>query len=174
LKDIISNLVQIGSVIRLHGYKGEVKIAISEGIVLKNIKELVFIEFAQKPVPFFIVSNHQSKDQLILKLEDIDGIEAAEELMGRSVWVEKKMIKSIAQAFDMNEWNGYTVYDENKVKIGIAKELVNYNQWLLNIDIDGVEAMLPINDETLIDVKKAAKKVFVKIPDGLLDLYKES
>ena len=83
------------------------------------------------------------------------------------------MVKTSSIEFQENEWEGYTVFDELNQKVGIAKELVNYNQWLLNVDIDGVEAMLPINEETLLEVKKTAKKLFLKIPDGLLDIYKE-
>ncbi len=169
----IPNLVPIGSVIRLHGYKGDLKIALNKGIILKKLKEQVFVNIAQKPVPFFIESSQQAPEQIILKLKDIETEDQANELLNRTILVDKSLVKTSSIEFQENEWEGYTVFDELNQKVGIAKELVNYNQWLLNVDIDGVEAMLPINEETLLEVKKTAKKLFLKIPDGLLDIYKE-
>jgi 16S rRNA processing protein RimM len=43
---------------------------------------------------------------------------------------------------------------------------------LCRIDLDGKEAYIPLHSETLVKVDRKNARVFVELPEGLLDVYK--
>jgi 16S rRNA processing protein RimM len=44
-------------------------------------------------------------------------------------------------------------------------------QILLRIEIDGKEVLIPINESTLVKVDHKGEKIYVDLPEGLLDIY---
>lgn len=164
-------LVNIGSVARLHGYQGAIKIHISQAFRLKKIKGPVFIEFAHKPVPFFCQTVHQSDDTLIVQLEKVQQEAKASVFIGRQVWIAAELVTKNRNAFLQEEWLGYQVFNQDHQLIGTAGIIHNYNQWVLEVKTAKGEALLPVNDETLLSVSKKDKAIRLFIPEGLLDLY---
>ena len=71
-----------------------------------EITEPVFIDFDELPVPFFIeeLKAHGSK-KAYLKLEDVDSLEDAEELVGREIYF------SIDEDDDFAGFEGLEVFD---------------------------------------------------------------
>ena len=132
-----------------------------------DTKEPVFIDFDELPVPFFIeeFKAHGSK-KAFLKLEDIDSLQDAEELVGREIYF------SLEEDDDFAGFTGLQVFDaETKQLVGTVAEYV---------DIPSnpcLEVMLPDSDETilipchedLIDrVDEKQGRLFLRIPEGLL------
>jgi len=46
------------------------------------------------------------------------------------------------------------------------------HQVLLKISLEGNEALIPLHAESLDSIDHDAKKVYVILPDGLLDVYR--
>ncbi len=169
----MENLVHIGHVSRVHGYKGQVKIVLNPNTSIKKPKGLVlFVEFANKPVPFFFTSFQEQPDQLVIHFEGIDSEEKASELIGRQVHAESKFV--IVEVDDLQKLNGYAVIDQDDKPVGTVSEIVNYNQYLVKVMIDGNEVLLPMNEETLLGIDDANKILHLHIPEGLLDFYKNN
>jgi len=57
----------------------------------------------------------------------------------------------------------------------VLGEIIEVNeqphQILCTILYKGKEAMIPLHEESLLEINHATKKVFVEIPEGLLELY---
>ncbi len=169
----MENLVHIGHASRVHGYKGQIKIVLNPNTLIKKPKGLVlFVEFANKPVPFFLTSFQPQAEQLIVQFEDIDGDEKASELIGRRVFADEKLVT--VEVDDLQKLNGYNVIDQDDKSIGTVSEIVNYNQYLVKVMIDGSEVLLPMNEETLLGIDDANKILHLHIPEGLLEFYKNN
>ncbi len=169
----MENLVHIGHVSRVHGYKGQIKIALNPNTLIKKPKGLVlFVEFANKPVPFFLNSFQPQAEQLIIQFEGIESDKNAAELIGRQIFAEEKYIT--VEVDDLQKLNGYSVVDQDGNTIGIVSEIVNYNQYLVKVMIDGNEVLLPMNEETLLEIDDVNKILHLHIPEGLLEFYKNN
>jgi len=169
----LENLVHIGHVSRVHGYKGQIKISLNPNTLIKKPKGLVlFVEYANKPVPFFFSSFQEQPNQLIIQFEDIDGEQKAAELVGRKIFAEEKYVT--VEVDDLQKLNGYTVIDQDEKNVGTVSEIVNYNQFLAKVIIDGKEVLLPMNHETLLGIDEANKILHLHIPEGLLEFYKNN
>ena len=46
------------------------------------------------------------------------------------------------------------------------------HQVLLRVTLEGNEALIPLHAETLDKIDRVAQKVYVTLPDGLLDIYR--
>ena len=56
--------------------------------------------------------------------------------------------------------------------LGEIREVIEQpHQVLCRIDLNGKEALLPVNESTLVKVDQPARLVYLDLPDGLLDLY---
>ena len=58
-------------------------------------------------------------------------------------------------------------------EIGEVLEVIEQpHQLLCKILLNGNEALIPIHDESLDKIDKKNRKLFVTLPDGLLDIYR--
>ena len=66
---------------------------------------------------------------------------------------------------------GYTLIDEGK-PIGKIDEVIEQpHQVLLQIKIQGKEALIPLHEETLVNIDHKKNEVHVTLPEGLLEIY---
>lgn len=169
----MENLVHIGHVSRVHGYKGQVKISLRTHISLKKTKGLVlFVEFANKPVPFFYESFTEQGEHLIVHFEGLKNEADAQELVGRSILAAKNYIKE--ETDDLARLNGFKIVDQNNIEIGVVNEVLNYNQYLAKTMVDGKEILLPLNEDTILDIQEKKQIIYLHIPEGLIEFYKSN
>ena len=83
----IDECYQLGHVIKTHGLKGEVNIFLDVDHP-SEYQELgsVFVEINQKLVPFFIESIQLKGNKALVKFEDVDSLEEAEELQSKRIY----------------------------------------------------------------------------------------
>ena len=63
----------------------------------------------------------------------------------------------------------------NKKELGEVIEVIEQpHQVLCAIIIEGKEALIPIHENSLEKIDKKNRKLYVDIPDGLLEIYKEA
>ena len=61
----------------------------------------------------------------------------------------------------------------NQEEIGEVLEVIEQpHQILCTISIDGKEALIPIHENSLQKIDKKNRKVYVDLPDGLLEIYR--
>jgi 16S rRNA processing protein RimM len=169
LKTIQRNdFVEVGSIGKVHGTKGELKIFLSRSI--KNT-EWAFLEFRGKPVPFYIQSMKSGMEQeLLVKFEGIDNMEAAQLFLGKLVLLPKKFVKK------QNDWEldlplHYMVIDETHGELGEVIDIIeNPYQSLAQINYKGQEILIPLVEEILIEIDDEKKVLYVDLPEGLLSI----
>jgi 16S rRNA processing protein RimM len=159
---------EVGSAVKVHGTKGELKFVLTQNF---KIKEWAFLEFRGKPVPFYIEhTKAEFADEMIMKLRSIDSVEQASTYIGKPLLMLAKQVKMVKNA---NDWNlqGYSMMDEQMGELGIITGIIdNTYQSLALVNYQGREIMVPLVDEIVLEINDKKKEVFVAIPDGLLTL----
>lgn len=151
-------------VLKSYGTAGAVVIDRS-GDVLGELKsdEPVFIDFDGLPVPFYIESIEPKGGKYIVKLEDIDSLEAAEEIAGR----ELRLTFEPEAEEEENDLAGFMVCDQNGRKIGPVLEFLDYSgNTCLLVDHNGEEVILPFHEDLIKKVRK--KEIHLTVPEGLI------
>jgi 16S rRNA processing protein RimM len=167
----------IGRFTKLHGNQGNLVLKFDDNLIFRTNKmELIFIEFDGKLVPFFISKNtitEKSGNTILLHLDDVDTDPIAKELLNKEIFVPKssKSIKN-RKNIHIKQITGFEVIDEKHGSIGFIDHLIeNPSNPLLSILQNQKEILLPLADEFILDIDFNSQKFFVRIPEGLLNLY---
>lgn len=172
-----SDCFYLGKIVRKYSFKGEllIKLDSDEPELYENLDAL-FIDLRNNLVPFFIVSSQLHKSDLLrVKFEDVDTESDADALIKSDIYLPLEFLPKLEDdKFYFHEIIGFKVLDKNFGDIGIVKSVNDStSQALFEIDKDGVEILIPMNDEFIIIVDKSKKEIIVETPEGLIDLYLE-
>jgi 16S rRNA processing protein RimM len=165
----------IGKLVASFGLQGEIILLHSLG-KRKSLKDLEVIFVEEKKgemLPYFIESSIiKSDEELLIKLENIHTKEAAKKIVQREVWLtEEDFLKHAAKSTPIF-WVGFQLVDAGNI-IGEIKEVIEQpHQVLCRVDWNGKEALIPIHEQTLEKIDSRKKIIHVKLPEGLLDVYR--
>jgi 16S rRNA processing protein RimM len=103
-------------------------------------------------------------------------LEAASQLVGKSAYLPLELLpEKTGNDFYSHEVVDYLVVDEEKGELGKVNEIIEYpTQSIIQIIKDGKEILIPIHDDILKDVNRDEKKIYIKAPNGLIDMYLEN
>lgn len=165
----------LGRIVSKFSFKGEVLIKLDTDEPESYLEmESVFVEYDKNLVPFFIERSSLQKSNLLrVKFEEVDSEEDAEDLMKCDLYLPLNLLPELNEdQFYFHEVIGFTVEDEH---YGIVGTLTGINdttsQALFEIEKDGKQILIPMNDQFLQNVDKKNKVIHVKTPEGLIDLY---
>lgn len=163
----------IGTLIKLHGFKGRYVLA-SESVISEKIKkwESVFLQIEGLLVPFFINYISLTSDtSAIIGFEDIDTSDAAQEFVSVNIFQLSKLVGSRKKEVITDPLIGYSVIDRKVGNIGTVDQLLDYNQnLLLSIRKSKQEILIPLNEEIIVNVNHKKKEITIDAPEGLLDI----
>jgi 16S rRNA processing protein RimM len=165
----------LGKIVKKYSFKGEVlvKLDTDEPEIYENM-ESVFIALGNNLVPFFIEESSLHKSDLLrLKLEDVTSEADAEALLKSGLYLPLEFLpKLTGNKFYFHEVIGFSMEDINYGPVGIIKGVNDSTaQALFEVDKDGTEILIPMNDEFIEKIDRQNKKVIVKTPEGLIELY---
>ena len=165
----------LGKIVKKYSFKGEllVKLDTDEPEIYDNL-DAVFVELKNNLVPFFIEKSQLHKSQLLrIKFEDVDTEEDADALMKCELYLPLELLPKLdGDKFYFHEVIGFTVEDVNFGHVGTIKGINDATaQALFEIDRDGFEILIPMNDEFIKKLDKENKTILVETPEGLIDLY---
>jgi 16S rRNA processing protein RimM len=125
-------------------------------------QEPVFIEFDGLPVPFYVESVQARGSRLIVKFEDIDTLEAAEELCGRDVTLAGE------EEEEEDTLIGLRVRDSRTRRIvGEIVDEVDYGgNLVITVETPGGDVLLPIHEDLIVSIHDDV--ISLDIPEGLL------
>jgi 16S rRNA processing protein RimM len=164
----------IGKLAASHGLSGELILQHSLGkkTALKGL-EVIFIEDKKDSfLPHFIEQTSIKSDtEVYIKLEGINNKEVARKLTPKAVWLDEKDFKQhVAKATPIGML-GYELFDD-KTSIGEIIEVIEQpHQILVAIIHKGKEALIPIHENNIIKLDDKNRKIYVDIPDGLLEVF---
>lgn len=156
-----------------HGLKGEVTIALDPQIPNDaSTLDAIFIQENDSLVPYFITEISVQANKAYVKLEDIDSLEAAQNLSKRSLYLPKTARPNPEPGgFYEDEILGFHVTDEGLGELGVITDVMTAGpNRLLVMDHEGKEILIPINSPFIINVNKSKKKITVNLPEGFLDI----
>lgn len=167
----------LGKIVKKYSFKGELlaKLDTDEPDLYDNL-DAIFIDLRGNLVPFFIESSQLHKSDLLrLKFEDVDTEADADALMKTELYLPLDLLPKLdGDKFYFHEVIGFTIKDENYGEVGVLRGINDSTaQALFEIDRDGVEILIPMNDEFIVKVDREHKTIIVNTPVGLIDLYLE-
>jgi 16S rRNA processing protein RimM len=172
----MTEYIHIGKIVAAFGLKGEVIVTHSLGkkTALTGVAALFVEEVKGSYLPYFIESS-KAKDQeeMYVKLEGINTKEAAARLNTRAVWLLDADFRKLAGKNAPISLLGYNIITDEDEDLGPIEEVIEQpHQVLLRISLDGNEALIPLHQETLDKIDHPKKRVYVTLPDGLLEVYR--
>ena len=166
---------KIGKLAASFGLKGEVVLQHSLGkkTSLKGLETIFVEEGKDNFMPYFITSASIKNDkEVFIKIEGIDTKETARKLTPKEVWITEEDFKKFAAKSSPISLLGFHLIDDDEDLGEILEVIEQPHQILCSILLDGKEALIPIHGESLEKIDKKNRKVFVTLPDGLLDIYR--
>ena len=165
----------LGKIVKKYSFKGELlaKLDTDEPELYEEM-DSVFVNLRNNLVPFFIEASQLHKSELLrIKFEDVDNEADADALLKCELYLPLEFLPKLEDdKFYFHEIIGFKVEDKNFGHVGIVKSVNDSTaQSLFEIDKDGVEILIPMNDEFIVKVDKKKKTIFVETPEGLIDLY---
>ena len=147
----------------------------------ENVEEsinapVVFIEIDGGLVPFYLSSAKlRDTNTLQILLEDYSTPEKARQFVDCQVFLPKKDDSELqSNEFYHDEIIGFEVIDKKHGSIGFLEEILDRpEQEILQINHQGKEILIPLVDEIIVKLKRRKKQLFIKAPEGLIDLYLE-
>lgn len=165
----------LGKIVSRHGYKGDLlaKLDTDEPGEYENL-ESVFVSLGNALVPFFIRQARLHKSSLLrISFEDVSGEEEASRLIGKELYLPLQQLPPLkGNQFYYHEVIGFRLEDEIHGDIGEIRAVNDQSsQALFMAEKDGKELLIPISDAFILKVDRDAKKILVRTPEGLVDLY---
>lgn len=170
----IDDCFNLGYVIKPHGVKGEVQVFLDVDNPEHYKKlESVFLEINQKLVPFFISQISISNNNSIVKFDDINSFDQAEELISANLYLPLSSLPPLKEGqFYYHQVIGYKVKDEQLGVIGEVEDIVTLpHHEIFIFRYQGKEVLAPLNDQVIKKVNHNEMILEVLLPDGLLDVY---
>ena len=167
----------VGKIVKTHGLKGEVTLRI-DNEQFDKIEELNYflLDINDKLIPYFVenITFHSNKSFVLF--QDLKTLEAANQLVGKSVYLPLDLLpEKVGNDFYSHEVVDFLVIDEEKGELGKVQEIIEYpTQSLIQVLINGKEVLIPIHDDIIQDVNREEKKIYIKAPNGLIDMYLEN
>lgn len=167
---------QLGYVSKVHGLKGEIQ-AVLDVDVPENYKKLesVFVDLNNKLIPFFIERIVVTDNKAVIKFEEVDTVEAAEDLKNKTMYLPLQTLPKLSgEQFYFHDIIGYSVHDETEGILGEILTVYNLpHQDLIAMQYNNREVLIPIIDDVVKSVNHDQKIVKVALPEGLLQIYLE-
>lgn len=165
----------LGKIVKKYSFKGELlaKLDTDEPDLYNNL-DAIFVDLRGNLVPFFLESSQLHKSNLLrLKFEDVDTEADADALIKSDLYLPLELLPKLdGDKFYFHEVIGFTVIDKNYGKVGIIKAINDSTaQALFEIDNNGIEILIPMNDEFIVKVDRDNNVIEVDTPEGLIDLY---
>ena len=165
----------LGKIVKKYSFKGELlaKLDTDQPELYENL-DAIFIQVRNSLIPFFIESSQLHKSDLLrLKLEEVKTEADADSLMKSELYLPLELLPKLeGNKFYFHEIIDFNIVDKNFGAVGIIKGVNDSTaQALFEIDRDGIEILIPINDQFIVDLNRKTKTIIVDTPPGLIDLY---
>ena len=141
----------------------------------RGVKAILKFALLDVPIfPFFIESSLLQKgNQLRVRFETIENEEDADAILKAGVYLPLTMLpKLTGKKFYFHEVIGFQVEDEKHGDIGIITGVNDTTaQPLFEVEFGTAQMLIPMLDQFIVKVDRENKIMFLKTPEGLVDMY---
>ena len=168
------NKLEVGKIVNTHGLRGEVKIVTWTDTpdVFEDIK-YVYAVRKNEEISLTVKGIKYQKNNIIVKFAEIESIDEAEKYKNCILMADREMLGELPEGvYYIADLIGCEVYEDNGKMLGKISDVFNTGA----NDIYAVSApgrkdlLIPVTDETVIDVNIEDKRVTVHLLEGLDEL----
>ena len=173
----MDNYFKIGRLAATFGLEGELILEHSLGkkTSLKGLENIFIEETKDSFLPYFLESAKIKNDkEVYVKLEGISAKETAKPFIKKEVWLSENDFKKFAANAAPISLLGFMVVNEDEELGEVCEVIEQPHQVLCKIMLNGKEALIPVHEDSLEKIDKKNRKLFVNLPDGLLDIYRDA
>tara|TARA_Y100001936_G_scaffold184786_1_gene182407 strand:- start:93 stop:596 length:504 start_codon:yes stop_codon:yes gene_type:complete len=160
--------ISVGRLARTHGLKGEMKFYPSDqnDVMVHNGQRICLEKMQLK-----IESIRGINSPFIIKLDGIDSIETAKELVGQEVKVAKEDFESLPEGeFYRFEIEGLKVFDDTGKYYGVVEEIVvTGSNDVYVVRGEGKEWLIPLIDSVVQTIDLGQGKLIFHCVEGLFE-----
>lgn len=161
---------KIGTLTRTHGIGGELSMNFTDDVWDRADADYVFLEVDGIQVPFFLEGwRFRSDSVALLKFQDIDSSEDANEYVGADVYFPHSLTPEPDEddEYTWRHFTGWQVVDAQAGPIGII-DYVEDSTVNTIFCVDG--KLVPANENFIERIDAKERIVYMTLPEGLLDL----
>jgi len=169
-----SNFIEIGSVIKPHGYLGQL---VAELFSLNDLekRKFIFLKIEGYFVPFSVefINKIGRPDSFIIKLKEINSDVEVTKIVKSQIFLEENQAEEIILNYnEIEEVINFTVVDKKHNKLGVISEFVDIkrNPVLSITTTDDKELLLPINGINILEINELKKEILISTPEGLIEM----
>jgi 16S rRNA processing protein RimM len=171
----IEDCFYLGKIVRKYSFNGEllIKLDTDQPELYENL-DAVFINYRNTFMPFFIESSQFHKSDLLrVQFEDVTTEAEADSLLKSDVYLPLEFLPKLeGNKFYFHEVIGFSMDDVNYGHVGTIISINDTTvQALFEVEKDGKEILIPLNDQFIVKVDRTKKSILVNTPEGLIDLY---
>ena len=163
----------IGSIFKLHGYKGKI-ILFNENSVSLNFDKIKYLLIEKDGIliPFFLNKiNSYKSDNFLIEFEDINSENQAKELLKCQVYTSKNLIYQSEETSLEKQILGFKIIDKEFGELGNIQIIDNQSsQALVFVKNNNKEFCFPLNNQFIDSIEIEQKVVYTKIPKEIIDL----
>jgi 16S rRNA processing protein RimM len=173
----MENYFKIGKLVATFGVQGQLILEHSLGkkTSLKGLETIFIEEKKDSFLPYFITAAKIKSDtEIYISLEGLSSKEAAHFLLKKEVWLSENDFNKYAASSSPISLLGFRIINNNEELGEVVEVIEQPHQILCTIIIDGKEALIPVHEDSLEKIDKKNRKLYVNLPDGLLDIYRNA
>ena len=161
---------KIGKLGKTHGVKGEISFLFDDDVFDRVDADYLVLDIDGILVPFFMEEyRFKSDSNALVKFEDIDTQERAQQLTGTDVYFPRALADSDEDSLSWAAIVGYDIADaQTGQSVGKIATIDDSTQNILFELEDG--KLIPASEELITAIDKENRTITIDIPDGLLDL----
>lgn len=165
--------LELGQIVNTQGLKGFMKVnSFTDEITRFEELKTIYIEFKKELIEFEIEDVKYHKNQVLLKLKNVDTIEEAEKYRNCYIKIARKDAKKLPKdTFFIADLLGLDVYTDEDQKLGVLSDIYptgSNDVYVVKEEETGKQILLPGIAEVIKKVDIENKKIVVHIIQGLL------
>lgn len=167
----MKDILEIGQIVNTRGLRGEVKVnSFSQDSKRFEKLDVIYIKENNELKSYKIEKVTYNKNQVILKLENINHIDYAEKLRNKYIYVKKSQLEDLPEGvYYISDLIGLDVYDEKNNYLGKVDDIFSTKSndvYVVKNEL-GVSKLLPGTDEVIKNIDLDNKKIVVNLIKGL-------
>jgi len=168
-----SSVFPIGQITKPHGISGEMAFSFTTDIFDREEVPYFIFEIEGILVPFFLEEyRFKSNTTALLKFDGIVNDEQVRDFVGQTVYLPKSYLDKVEDTeIELDYFAGFSLVDAEKGLLGVISEVdQTTDNVLFVIPTKDDELLIPAGEEYIEKIDHDKKIIYVRLPEGLLDL----
>lgn len=168
-----NDVFPIGQITKPHGVNGEMSFSFTTDIFDREEVPYFIFDMQGILVPFFLEEyRFKGSTTGLMKLDGVTTDEQARGFAGLTIFLPKSYLEKVEDAeIELDYFAGFSLIDSEKGLLGVISEVdQTTDNVLFVIPTKNDELLIPAGEEYIEEIDHDKKIIYVRLPEGLLDL----